>query len=69
MFSGIITDLGKITFLDLNKKTIEINTNFKDLFLGQSISCSGVCLTVAEVKTKICKKVKWIKCFDIFVIR
>ena len=52
MFSGIITDLGKITFLDLNKKTIEINTNFKDLFLGQSISCSGVCLTVAEFKNK-----------------
>ena len=52
MFSGIITDLGKINFFDLNKKTIEINTNFKDLFLGQSISCSGVCLTVAEVKNK-----------------
>ena len=52
MFSGIITDLGKIVFFDLKKKTIEINTNFKDLFLGQSISCSGVCLTVAEVNNK-----------------
>ena len=52
MFSGIITDLGKIVLFDLNTKTIEINTNFKDLFLGQSISCSGVCLTVAKVKNK-----------------
>ena len=52
MFSGIITDLGRVVFFDLNKKTIEINTNLKDLFLGQSISCSGVCLTVAEVKNK-----------------
>ena len=52
MFSGIITDLGKIIFFDLNTKTIEINTNLKDLFLGQSISCSGVCLTVAKVKNK-----------------
>ena len=52
MFSGIITDLGKIVFFDLNTKTIEINTNLKDLFLGQSISCSGVCLTVAKVNNK-----------------
>lgn len=52
MFSGIITDLGKIVFFDLKTKTIQINTNFKDLFLGQSISCSGVCLTVAKVKNK-----------------
>ena len=52
MFSGIITDLGKIVFFDLKTKTIQINTNFKDLFLGQSISCSGVCLTVAKVKIK-----------------
>ena len=52
MFSGIITDLGKIVFFDLNTKTIEINTNLKDLFLGQSISCSGVCLTVAKLKNK-----------------
>ena len=52
MFSGIITDLGKIIFFDLNTKTIEINTNLKDLFLGQSISCSGVCLTVAKVNNK-----------------
>ena len=36
MFSGIITDLGKIVLFDLNTKTIEINTNFKDLFLGNS---------------------------------
>ena len=52
MFSGIITDLGKIVSFDLNTKTIEINTNLKDLFLGQSISCSGICLTVAKVNNK-----------------
>jgi len=50
MFSGIITDLGEITFFDLDKKVIEINTKLKNIFLGQSISCSGVCLTVAKIK-------------------
>ncbi len=50
MFSGIVTDLGKIAYFDLEKKVIEINTNLKNLFLGQSISCSGVCLTVASIK-------------------
>lgn len=50
MFSGIITDLGKVVYFDLDKKIIEINTNFNNLFLGQSISCSGVCLTVAKIK-------------------
>ncbi len=49
MFSGIITDLGEIILFDLEKKVIEIKTNFKNLFLGQSISCSGVCLTVAKI--------------------
>ena len=46
MFSGIITDLGKIILF--NKKKIGIKSNFKNLYLGQSISCSGVCLTVSE---------------------
>ena len=49
MFSGIITDLGKVVYFDLDKKIIEINTNFNNLFLGQSISCSGICLTVAKI--------------------
>ena len=50
MFSGIITDLGKVVYFDLDKKIIEINTSFNNIFLGQSISCSGVCLTVAKIK-------------------
>ena len=50
MFSGIITDLGKVVVFDLDKNIIEIKTNLKNLFLGQSISCSGVCLTITKIK-------------------
>lgn len=46
MFSGIITNLGKIIFFE--KKKIGIKSDLKNLFLGQSISCSGVCLTVSK---------------------
>ena len=46
MFSGIISNLGKIVFFE--KKKIGIKSNFKNLFLGQSIACSGVCLTVSK---------------------
>lgn len=46
MFSGIISNLGKIVFFE--KKKIGIKSNLKSLFLGQSIACSGVCLTVSK---------------------
>ena len=52
MFSGIIKDLGKISFFDKKRKTIAVESNLKDIYLGQSISCSGICLTVSKIKKR-----------------
>lgn len=47
MFTGIIRDVGLIKIIDFKKNNnVKIKTDFKDLALGESISCSGVCLTV-----------------------
>ena len=61
MFSGIIDHTGKITSIKKRKKkdiTIFISTEFKtkDIKLGSSICCNGICLTVCtmkKVKTKL----------------
>ena len=50
MFTGIITDLGRITEVT---GTVEMSfrietTTMTDFALGSSICCSGVCLTVVE---------------------
>ena len=54
MFSGIINNIGIIEYLDLEKKNeMKINSNFKKLIkIGESISCSGICLTVLKKKNK-----------------
>ena len=51
MFTGIITDLGKV--IELEKKgdtrvAIRTKYNIHEIELGASISCSGPCLTVVE---------------------
>lgn len=46
MFTGLITDIGRVKGRSGNR--ISIATNIKDLKLGDSISVNGVCLTVAE---------------------
>jgi riboflavin synthase len=51
MFTGIITDLGRVRSVSRNGDTrLEITTEFDttDIPLGASISCSGVCLTVVD---------------------
>lgn len=51
MFTGIITDLGRVRSASRNGDTrLEITTEFDtaDISLGASISCSGVCLTVID---------------------
>ena len=48
MFSGIVTNLGKITFFDKSKKVIGINSDLKNVKLGDSISCNGICLTISK---------------------
>ena len=52
MFSGIIKDLGKYLFSIKKEKTIAVESNLKDIYLGQSISCSGICLTVSKIKKR-----------------
>ncbi len=51
MFTGIVTDLGRVRSLQKRGDTrIEIETVFEtaDIDLGASIACSGPCLTVVE---------------------
>ncbi len=50
MFSGIVEKTAPVTALNLTKEggTFSIPTGFKDLNPGESISVSGVCLTVVE---------------------
>ncbi len=46
MFTGIIEKMGIVVEKSLNRITIE--TEWKDLKVGESISVNGVCLTVAQ---------------------
>ena len=51
MFTGIVTDLGKIRSIEKRGDTrIEIETSYDmdDVDMGASIACSGPCLTVIE---------------------
>jgi riboflavin synthase len=53
MFSGIITDIGKIINIEQQKSqdlSIYIRTSYdiKTISIGSSISCNGVCLTVVS---------------------
>jgi riboflavin synthase len=51
MFTGIITDLGRVRDVRADGDTrIEITTRFDDAAIpvGASIACSGVCLTVID---------------------
>lgn len=49
MFTGIITDKGKLKAKNSNNGlTIEVETSYdtKNIAMGASVACSGVCLTV-----------------------
>lgn len=51
MFTGIITDLGKVTSVEnRGDRRLAITTRWSmaDVAMGASIACSGVCLTVVE---------------------
>ncbi len=53
MFSGIIKEIGEIDSFSKNKSLLGIRSGLSNLVLGESISCSGVCLTVSEIKNNI----------------
>lgn len=48
MFTGIITDLGRV--ISREGAVLEIESNYKcdDILIGSSICCDGVCLTVID---------------------
>lgn len=54
MFTGIITDIGKVeTIKNVGNSDIEITltiTDASDVFIGESIANNGVCLTVTAIK-------------------
>ena len=55
MFTGIINDIGHInSIVDAGDRTFHINCSWdcKQINIGASIACSGVCLTVVERNTK-----------------
>jgi riboflavin synthase len=63
MFTGIITQLGKIESLDFNQKKdllLEISSNQKmnrKLEIGCSIACNGICLTLISKKNSSTKTI------------
>lgn len=54
MFTGIVEEIGKIKSVKKSTKssslTIEGNTIFEDLKIGDSVAVNGVCLTVTDIK-------------------
>ena len=50
MFTGIITDVGKILSVNNTNSRFKVSTLFdhNNIDIGASISCSGICLTVTE---------------------
>lgn len=53
MFTGIIKKVGVMRSWDSKSRILGIESDFDDLVLGESISCSGVCLTVSNFKKNI----------------
>ena len=53
MFSGIIEDIGQVKYISEDKELIAIETSFTDIKMGESISCSGVCLTVSKIQKPV----------------
>ena len=51
MFTGIITDVGRVAAIDArgdSRFTLETGLDLSDVAMGASIACNGVCLTVIE---------------------
>lgn len=55
MFTGIIKNIGTIEKIDLKTNSLIIKCDFTNIIEGESISCSGICLTVSEIKNNTFK--------------
>ncbi|CAK8163279.1 Riboflavin synthase [Candidatus Xenohaliotis californiensis] len=64
MFSGIVESIGKVSFFNKSDNGaylgIETKYNADNVVVGDSIACSGVCLTVVAIKAAVL-------CFDVSV--
>ena len=56
MFNGIVYNTGKVVSINRSKKSIYVgiftNTKFNKKDIGSSVSCNGVCLTLAKIFKK-----------------
>ena len=50
MFTGIVEDIGKVT--KIGPTNLSVETALNEIKIGDSISVSGVCLTVTQVESK-----------------
>ena len=54
MFTGLISDLGKVSSLERDEETVivKINSNYslERIEIGSSIACNGCCLTLISKK-------------------
>ena len=46
-------NVGEIVGYDQNNSVVSVKSSIKNVGLGDSISCSGVCLTIMGVKKKL----------------
>ena len=53
MFSGIIMNVGEIVAYNKSESILSIKSSIKKINLGDSISCSGVCLTISRIENNI----------------
>ena len=53
MFTGIIKKVGEIHSWNSKSRILGIKSDFDSFMLGESISCSGVCLTVKNFEKNI----------------
>ena len=52
MFSGIIQGMGKIIEKSYDIYKIKTDLDLRDIKVGSSISCNGVCLTASNIEKK-----------------
>lgn len=55
MFTGIVTDVGKVISLDQRgdlRITMSTQYDMDDIDIGASVACSGVCLTIVDKGTE-----------------
>ena len=46
-------NVGEIVGYDQNNSVVSVKSSIKNVGLGDSISCSGVCLTIVRIKNNI----------------